>query len=367
MKRALLAVCLCAVAARAHTRSASYAVWTVRPDGATVTVKVALYDLARRAEPPADAYLVARVTMWGGDEPCAPVAGSLRPGAVEPGMLARAWDVACGPGPRAVGSTLFREELPSHLHFVRVVEEGRETERVLTAASPRAALDAAPPGAAGFVRLGVEHILGGLDHLVFLVVLVAAARRLRDAALAATGFTLGHSASLALAALGIARVDAVAVEALVGLSIVVVGVENVTDGGRADPWPGRVLAVLVAAAAVGLGRPFAFGGAALFVACYFPLSATSPLPGRSRLLVAGVFGLVHGFAFAGGLTQLGLARDRLVPALCGFNAGVELGQLAVLAVVWPLVRRAPCPVLRAASAAAVAAGSYWFVSRAIGG
>src|SRR6185295_11867890 len=75
-------------------------------------------------------------------------------------------------------------------------------------------------------------------------------------------------------------------------------------------------------------------GLALFTACHLGLLAQSERPARLRALVAFAFGLVHGFAFAGVLAEMDLPRARLVPALVGFNVGVELGQLAVVVVVW---------------------------------
>jgi len=90
-----------------------------------------------------------------------------------------------------------------------------------------------------------------------------------------------------------------------------------------------------------------------------------------RAAVAFAFGLVHGFGFAGVLGELELSLDRMVPALLGFNVGVEVGQLAVVAVVWPLLRGlarlggggVERAAAEAASAAVCGLGVYWFVTR----
>lgn len=141
-----------------------------------------------------------------------------------------------------------------------------------------------------FIAMGMEHILGGLDHLLFLLALLAPARSFWRTVQIVTGFTIAHSVTLSLAALGVVDVPSHIVEPAIAASIVWVAVEN-----------------LVAPA--GIGR---------------------------RWLVAAIFGLVHGLGFAGGLTELGLDRDALLRALVGFNVGVELGQVVFVALVMPL-------------------------------
>ncbi len=112
-------------------------------------------------------------------------------------------------------------------------------------------------------------------------------------------------------------------------------------------------------------------GVALFTLCHFELLARSSRPARLRVAIAFAFGLVHGFGFAGVLDELALPRERLLPALFGFNVGVELGQLAIVALAWPLLRalaRARVGPLASelASAAVCGLGAFWFVTRAFG-
>jgi hypothetical protein len=189
-----------------------------------------------------------------------------------------------------------------------------------------------------------------------------------------TGFTLAHSLTLALAALGRVRPEADAVQALVGLSIALVAAENGwLLSGRPRVVPIAVVlalggAALLAAAGVGV-VPAATGfGLALFAACYFALLERVAKPARLRFAIAFCFGLVHGFGFAGVLTEIALPQERLLPALLGFNVGVELGQLAIVAAVWPVLaslaggawhRR----VLEAGTGLVCALGIYWWVAR----
>jgi hypothetical protein len=91
------------------------------------------------------------------------------------------------------------------------------------------------------------------------------------------------------------------------------------------------------------------------------------------LCIAFIFGLIHGFGFAGVLEEAGLPPDRVAAALFGFNVGVEIGQLAVVAAVWPILHvvtrgreRAYRMVVECGSAAIVGLGVFWFVSRAYG-
>ncbi|TMB77552.1 MAG: HupE/UreJ family protein, partial [Chloroflexi bacterium] len=114
-------------------------------------------------------------------------------------------------------------------------------------------------------------------------------------------------------------------------------------------------------------------GLALFAACYFALLARSARPAGLRWPVAALFGLVHGLGFAGVLAEMTLPRARLVPALLGFNVGVELGQLAAVAAAWPvldlLARRGEpwrAAVVGYGSAGVLAMGVLWFAGRAFG-
>lgn len=199
------------------------------------------------------------------------------------------------------------------------------SEHLLGPESPRIAGDfgaPTPTGLAGFVRLGVEHILTGYDHLLFLFALLVGATNFWRVLGIASMFTLAHSVTLSLAVLGVVHAPAFIVEPLIALSIIFVAVKNML--GERRLW--------------------------------------------HRLAVTFVFGLVHGLGFADALTPLALAGWPLVRALAGFNLGVELGQAIAIGVVLPImiaVARLARPVLvyRYASLAVAAAGAYWLVER----
>jgi hydrogenase/urease accessory protein HupE len=172
----------------------------------------------------------------------------------------------------------------------------------------------ATPGAgevaATYLRLGIEHILFGFDHLLFVLALVILVREWRRVAVTVTAFTIAHSITLAAATLGFVNVPGPPVEATIALSIVLVSVE-ILNARRGKP------------------------------------SLTARLP----WLVAFSFGLLHGFGFAGALAEVGLPQHAIPVALLFFNVGVETGQLvfvaAVLSLIW-LLRHAASQLLAAA-------------------
>lgn len=237
-----------------------------------------------------------------------------------------------------------------HRHIATVVGEHRDERAdafVLVSSHKTIAVDVERTAAVtdaggartsfgGMVLTGVQHILTGYDHLAFLLGLVLAGGSLRTLVGTISAFTVAHSITLALAVLHVVTPRAGVVEPGIALSIAYVGAENlVVLAPRA--WP-----------------PFAWRR------------------GREvtrRWRITFLFGLLHGFGFAAALIELDLPRSRIAPALLGFNVGVELGQLAVLAVVLPVIvlaRRQPSfrvVGVGILSAALTVAGVVWFAAR----
>jgi hypothetical protein len=221
------------------------------------------------------------------------------------------------------------------------------------------------------------HILTGPDHMSFLLGLVLISRRLRDLVFVVTGFTIGHSITLALAVTGILRPHAEYIDALVALTIAMIGAENIAV---ATHRPGTValgiglpLFAMAAASLAGVGTlpPLLLLGSALFCANYLMLSGHMRDAGRLRLVVTLVFGLIHGFGFAATLLEMQLPAQKLAQILVGFNLGVEIGQLSLVLTLMGLVGLAvraklslPRPiVVETVAAGLVAVGTYWFISR----
>jgi hypothetical protein len=181
--------------------------------------------------------------------------------------------------------------------------------------------------------------------------------------------------TLALAVLGLVQLDLAPVASLIGFSIALVAAENLWQAaGRATWIPCAIAAALAgvaAAAALGHGRlpALTLAGLALFAASYFGLLARADASAPLRSGFAFVFGLVHGLGFAGALLDTAVPADRVAASLFGFNLGIELGQLALVAaslVALRLVRGMSFrdAAVDYASAAALMIGTYWFVARA---
>lgn len=234
-----------------------------------------------------------------------------------------------------------------HRQFVIVMDERGSTlvKKLLSASDaelevPLVAADAAGrstapapaaeelPTALGFVRLGVEHIWTGYDHLLFLFALLVVCRSFRSSVAIITCFTLAHSLTLALATLNLVNLPARLVEPIIAASIVYVGVENLLRRGE-EP--------------------------------------------RGRWALTFGFGLIHGFGFASVLRDLGVggAGGGLALPLFTFNLGVEVGQVVIAAAVLPLVwrlRKNEKFVARgvpALSAVVALAGLYWLLERTV--
>jgi hydrogenase/urease accessory protein HupE len=182
---------------------------------------------------------------------------------------------------------------------------------------------------AEFLRLGVEHVWRGIDHLLFIAGLIFIARTPRRVLATVTGFTIAHSITLALAALGILRVPVRAIEASIALSIILLAVE-IAKGPR------------------------------------------DTLTWRHPTAIASSFGLLHGLGFAAVLHDVGLPQQGLVSALLAFNLGIEAGQVLFavpVMLVFALIRRftarqpAHLGVQRMSGYAVGVLASYWMLVR----
>lgn len=336
--------------ASAHQKSVSYSKWTLVDHGAVAEVRVRWLEVTSIEGTIATdeklrrsvvlSYLQDRLTLETEAGVCTPKRGSEVWLPSTQGWLRVEWQVVCDGAPTGLQSRLFRS-LTNHVHLATVIGD-ESLDVVLSPAAPTAALrtdsgEGRASSIGDYVLLGVEHILTGWDHVAFLLLLVVVARRLRDVAILVTGFTAGHSITLAAAALGFVVPHARAVEATIAASIMVVALENTDmerDRGGLLVIVGGLLLFVVSATVGGLT---AFWGIALFTACYFALLRVSDGRERLRWVVACLFGFVHGLGFSGVLLEQELQGAQLVRALFGFNVGVELGQVALVVLIWPIL------------------------------
>ena len=360
----LLTLALCASAALAHKPSDSYL--ALRVDGAVLEGQwdIALRDLEYAIGLDADgdgaitwgelrarrtavaAYALARLALHGDGQACRPELRELLVDEHSDGAYAvLRFEARCGAAPLRsldIDYRLFADLDPTHRGLVRVTHAALTASGVLGPHQPRLELRLGESSRLRqffeYAREGLWHIWIGIDHVLFLVslllpaVLVYGARAWAPAPRFApvfwdvfrivTAFTVAHSITLSMAALGVLALPSRLVESVIALSVVLAALNNL--------WP-LVLA--------------------------------------RRWAVAFGFGLVHGFGFASVLADLGLPRDALLVSLVGFNLGVEAGQLAIVALFLPvafLARRHPLYrrlVLAGGSMAIALIASLWMLER----
>ena len=258
------------------------------------------------------AYALARLALRGDDQPCSVQAGAQMLDDHTDGtytVLPLAITCASAPARLAIGYTLFADLDPQHRGLLNLRARGLARSAVLDPQAPPQSLELGEANRwaqfVDYLREGVWHIWVGFDHILFLLSLLLPAvmtwRASRwqpvqgfrpafwDVLRIVTSFTVAHSITLSLAALGIVALPSRLVESAIAASVVVAALNNL-----------------------------------------------KPVVEGRRWLVAFGFGLIHGFGFASVLTELGLPRGALVLALVGFNLGVECGQLAIVALFLPL-------------------------------
>ena len=311
----LAALVLCAPRLAAHQINLSNARIELKPDR-VVSLEVALKgsDVDRVAgtkvfdqqsglvgpsrlaasSAPIAAYVSTHAVIHGADgTPCKAGAADIAPD--QDGVIVRlTW--SCN---EVDGDLIYRSsvliDVDSTAKQVLLIGSGQDAAQALLDASQTEVRLTAPPPALldvmwRYFVAGVEHIFLGYDHVAFLVAIVLWARRLWPVIKIVTAFTVAHSITLSLAALQIVVISSAVVEPAIAASIVYVAMENFFSRNVDRRWRDT----------------FAFG-------------------------------LIHGFGFASALQEFGLPRGAVVPALGSFNLGVEVGQVAIVSLVIPLL------------------------------
>jgi hypothetical protein len=290
-------------------------------------------------------------------------------------------------GPLTLSSAAFFDVSPSHTILARVFKADVLLEEFAFTSSTRSHIvdPATAPrsdrwvlAVLRFLRIGIEHILTGPDHLAFVAGLMLAASSFRVLLMLTSGFTLGHSVTLALASTDRIISKASLVEGLVAFTILLVAVDVLRSRTKMVIWP--IITCLSAVAisyCVGPPLPLStavslYGGLTLVVIAFLRLRATATrLQLPLQLGVTTVFGLVHGMAFASGLRELDVKGASILPPLVGFNLGIEVGQLLFIGCIasfaWLCAKLVSASVQEkgatVAAASLSAAAAWWFVSR----
>lgn len=376
----------------AHTKSETQSVWRIVGPIVHVAYTIPEIEIPRLSKDgklPSDADVMAYVrnnlSVLHGRDVCTRTE-DVRQVAASQGFRRYEFTYTCpDENNMSIHSSAFFPIVPTHVTYAQVItDKGQFISQLLTADQQTLALSSAtgqsPLQNASFfqyIGMGIMHIFTGYDHQVFLLGLVLISKRMRDLIFVITGFTIGHSITLALATLGIIRPHAEFIDALIGLTIALIASENIGDAnkrsGTIATIVGSSLLLMALGKMVGIGGlpVYLLVGAAIFAVNYLLLSGHLKDAGRLRLVVTMVFGLIHGFGFAANLLEMQLPQGRMFELLFGFNMGVEIGQLtlvlALVSVVWLLAKAKltlPRPiVVDVASACVAGVGIFWFVSR----
>lgn len=307
-------------------------------------------------------------------------------------LIRISWQVKCVDSASIqLNDRAFFSLLPEHIHISRVATmEGDIVEKILVEGKSHWELVGAETGAepitgssfGTYLQIGIEHIVSGYDHLAFLLAVLLVCRQIKIIIWSITGFTLGHSLTLCAAVLGFAAPPIATIEALIGWTIALVAAEIVCA--RYGVMRGLIVACCLfsitlfffgaCSLTVGDGLDVSILiGLTIFSVCYLALSDRTEI--KAVIIKPGltmIFGLIHGFGFAGSLQEIGLPVSRLALALLGFNLGVEIGQVilvllvvltAILAVRWiPLLKH--WIIIDGSAAILCGLGTYWLIVRA---
>ena len=399
LRRLTIVLCLAMLGAAgalapalAHTRSESHSVWEINGGAIDLVMTIPKIETQRLNpngpqidDAALEKYLADRVYPIAGDVRC-PVEPPIVALSSAPEFRRFDFTFKCPSDKNLqIRSSAFFDVVQSHTNFAQIqnVATGDFVEELITSEHQKVRVTGGEESKLQsasileFIRMGVMHIFTGVDHMSFLLGMVMISRRLKDLIFVVTGFTIGHSITLALAVTGVIRPHVDYIDALVALTICLIGAENLAVAtNRPAVFALGLAAIIVAMAlikATGFGGlpVLLSAGAGLFTACYLMISGSLPDAGRLRMIITLVFGLIHGFGFAAGLLELQIPPGRLAEMLVGFNIGVEIGQLTlvlgVTLLVWGLTRikwTVPRPIfVDFASAFLVAEGLFWYVSR----
>lgn len=380
----LLALAL-ATDASAHTRSQSLSDWRAGEQPGELNGRFSI-DAYRATLLYADArsgaetlpdilarHLATQVQATQAGDACA--LQSSRPVAAPAGFLAVDLRLLC-PLPLDLESVqlqinaLFRYAA-THVHILRYqAPDGRILEQVLSPERHQVVLQAGAnrERLLALVPVGAEHVWFGPDHLAFLLALLLGVRSVRALILTVTAFTVGHSLTLLAATGGWIAPKTGAVEMLIGYSILFASLE----AARRHGWRPSRRGVLALSVLMALTLVLAGAGPIVTLACALTSLALA-LPQWPTALLALAFGLIHGAGFAGAYADLLSSAELHWAPLLGFNLGVELGQLLVLALIGAVILPARRwisgdgrqQVIHASLAGLLGLGLFWTLSRAV--
>lgn len=299
------------------------------------------------------------------------------------GYISLSWKMLCDSEILEIDLNLFFDKDPAHTHITTfLINSEAFPEKVFTntnrnwSETDKQAQDSSSfDSFTDYLGLGFKHILSGFDHLAFLLALLILKLPIKRLVIIITGFTIGHSLTLALGALDLITPSSQLVEALIGYSILIIAMESAAAITKSYNLYSNILVslsfILILILSIFGHLKFIYGliGITVFSYCYLRL-ASKYSDFTLTIAVTCLFGLIHGFGFAGNLSSIGLMEGRLLPAIFGFNIGVELGQILVVIVLSLIFHqvgkflRGNTDFLRVFTASGLSCiGVFWFLER----
>ncbi len=377
-----------------HQRSESYSKWSVEEDENDTLVNVAftirLSNLNKLESPLVgewedriSAYIISSFTT---DSDCLQEGKHRVMTSRADDIFRVSWTLSCNQILEEIKTNVFFDRDPTHSHIARYIYDSNlSTEKLFTTQTKTWNLkdiysskeSSVNSSFKEYVLLGIKHISTGYDHLAFLFGLLLLNQRLKRLVLAITGFTLGHSLTLSLAVLDLVRPVNSFIEALIGFSIALLGLEFLIRHSKSNSTYVKNISYLLFLLFL-LYFIFSEGsnslgllGLFVFSFCYLMLVSKN-LSSFFSLFIASIFGLIHGFGFGGFLFEVGFSEDNILKTLFGFNLGVEIGQLMAMSLFILIIfgiskldiknKEYINPLL---ATFLVTLGTYWFVYRVI--
>ena len=261
------------------------------------------------------------------------------------------WLLTCPSGIEEIKVNIFFDKDPTHSHIARYAYSEDDSFEKLFTSQMRVWKITEPnqdqesfinSSFVDYIFLGIKHISTGYDHLAFLFGLLLLNPRLKKLIVVITGFTLGHSLTLSLAVLDLVRPVSLFIEALIGFSIALLGIEYLVRQNKNKRYFVNTFSLFLAFFFFAYIFIFegknilGFFGIFLFTFCYLNLLTNKDVSFFS-LFIACAFGLIHGFGFGGFLFEVGFSEEKLLKALVGFNLGVEVGQILAVSIFFILL------------------------------
>lgn len=396
-----LLLTLYALVANAHTQSVSYSVWHLG-EQTSVSFRISQLELNRLglhpSQPDFQNQINTLVTTWVQiNGACQTLSKERLPSEAGWTQLRLTW--RCSSIPEQIGIGEIFERINYHTNLAAIYLPNGDMVQTQFNATNTTWLyqpDNVPTGFQAMFEFGLTHIVTGWDHLLFLLVLLLSTNRLAQVLALASGFTVGHSITLAAQVMGLVSPSSIAVEWVIALSILLVAVQNAWQSqANVGHWPYVLIIALLGlgwmGGAISLGVTL---GLALFVLCQLQWQAKfasprlplqKPSNGETKFstntntnananaglihmpwMITLAFGLFHGFGFAGLLGELQLPADNLIYPLLAFNLGVEAGQVLMIALALPILHwlsRTWVQTPALLNAMAASAATFWLITR----